>query len=285
MAGNIIPAIASTNAIVAGLIVTTAFNVLMGQYHKCHTIYVSNRVTARKELFAVDKIVAPNPKCYVCAEKPEIALKVDVSKMTVRTLGERVLKKELNMVAPDVEIDDGQGTILISSEEGETDDIADKFLQEFKIKEGTRLKCDDFLQNYNLNITIYEMKTDENDRDKAGELFEIVGDRSKLVPTEMKETPVSATNGNGSAAQPGPSKPSTEKYTTFIEDDDDLQIIDEVEPMNISPEKSNAAPSKRPAPGAHTIVLPAKKRKVQFNNQEEDTTPVPVSSIPVVDLE
>ena len=44
----------------------------------------------------------------------QIALKVDVSKMTVRALGERVLKKELNMVAPDVEIDDGQGTILIS---------------------------------------------------------------------------------------------------------------------------------------------------------------------------
>lgn len=49
--------------------------------------------------------------------------------MTVRALGERVLKKELNMVAPDVEIDDGQGTILISSEEGETDDIAEKFLK------------------------------------------------------------------------------------------------------------------------------------------------------------
>ncbi len=33
------------------------------------------------------------------------------------------------MVAPDVEIDDGLGTILISSEEGETDDIADKLLK------------------------------------------------------------------------------------------------------------------------------------------------------------
>ena len=49
--------------------------------------------------------------------------------MTVRALCERVLKKELNMVAPDVEIDDGQGTILISSEEGETDDIADRLLK------------------------------------------------------------------------------------------------------------------------------------------------------------
>jgi hypothetical protein len=44
-------------------------------------------------------------------------------------LGEKILKSELCMIAPDVEIDDGQGTILISSEEGETDDIADKLLK------------------------------------------------------------------------------------------------------------------------------------------------------------
>ena len=33
----------------------------------------------------------------------------------------QVLKKAMGMVAPDVEIDDGKGTIMISSEEGETD--------------------------------------------------------------------------------------------------------------------------------------------------------------------
>jgi ubiquitin-like 1-activating enzyme E1 B len=38
MAGNIIPAIASTNAIVAGLIVTTVFNALAQEYHKCNTV-------------------------------------------------------------------------------------------------------------------------------------------------------------------------------------------------------------------------------------------------------
>lgn len=49
--------------------------------------------------------------------------------MTVKALNEKVLKKELCVVAPDVEIVDGTGTILISSEEGETDDIADKLLK------------------------------------------------------------------------------------------------------------------------------------------------------------
>ena len=32
-----------------------------------------------------------------------------------------MLKQSLGMIAPDVELDDGQGTIMISSEEGETD--------------------------------------------------------------------------------------------------------------------------------------------------------------------
>lgn len=49
--------------------------------------------------------------------------------MTVKMLSEKVLKKELCMIGPDVEIDDGAGTILISSEEGETDDIGDKLLK------------------------------------------------------------------------------------------------------------------------------------------------------------
>lgn len=33
----------------------------------------------------------------------------------------QILKQRLHMVAPDVEIDDNKGTIIISSEEGETE--------------------------------------------------------------------------------------------------------------------------------------------------------------------
>ena len=40
MAGNIIPAIATTNAIIAGMVVISAFKILMGQMDKCK--YVSH---------------------------------------------------------------------------------------------------------------------------------------------------------------------------------------------------------------------------------------------------
>ena len=38
MAGNIIPAIATTNAVIGGLIVTEALNILAGRFDKCKTV-------------------------------------------------------------------------------------------------------------------------------------------------------------------------------------------------------------------------------------------------------
>ncbi len=35
----------------------------------------------------------------------------------------QILKEKFGMVAPDVQIEDGKGTILISSEEGETEGV------------------------------------------------------------------------------------------------------------------------------------------------------------------
>ena len=42
----------------------------------------------------------PNPKCIVCAEKPEVKVTLNLQKMTVKALEEKILKGELNMVAP-----------------------------------------------------------------------------------------------------------------------------------------------------------------------------------------
>ena len=72
----------------------------------------------RKRLLVPSELVKPNPKCYVCSAKPEVHLRLNVNKMTVGAFEEKVLKARFGMVAPDAEIDDGKGTILISSEEG-----------------------------------------------------------------------------------------------------------------------------------------------------------------------
>ena len=50
-------------------------------------------------------------------------MKLNVLTFTVSALETKLLKGRFGMRAPDVEISDGKGTILISSEPGETEGI------------------------------------------------------------------------------------------------------------------------------------------------------------------
>ena len=75
----------------------------------------------------------------------------------MRTLEDRILKGALAMVAPDAEIE-GRGVVLISSEDdGEDDDtLKDKLLKDFGLSDGSILSCDDFLQDYNVKVFLYQ---------------------------------------------------------------------------------------------------------------------------------
>uniref|UniRef100_A0A182NGP2 SUMO-activating enzyme subunit n=1 Tax=Anopheles dirus TaxID=7168 RepID=A0A182NGP2_9DIPT len=233
MAGNIIPAIATTNAITAGIVVMRAFQVLQEEYDKCNTVYVRLRVNGRNQFIVPEsEIIPPNPKCYVCADKPQVVLKVDTQNLTVREFRDEILIKALNMISPDVTLD-GTGTIVISSEEGETDCNNDKKLAEMKIVDGCILKADDFLQNYELSITVLHK---EPGREEAP--FEIVADPDTLKPKEEEEA---AASSSASAAfddaQPSTSKGlngssanGSKATVNEIEDDtDDLYIVEDDE--------------------------------------------------------
>lgn len=64
MAGNIIPAIATTNAITAGISVLHAFKVLQESYKKCLSVYLRLRPNARNQIFVPElELTPPNLKC------------------------------------------------------------------------------------------------------------------------------------------------------------------------------------------------------------------------------
>ena len=167
--------------------VVESLKVLTGKSSDCRTIYLNKQVKAKNRLLVPCQLEKPNSKCYVCAQKPEVTVYMDTNNTTVKQLEEKLFKEKFGMIAPDVEIDDGKGTIMISSEEGETEENWPKLLSEFKIINSTRLKGDDFLQNYELVVNVRQ-------KDDLEEIFILEGDLPK-APEEEKPAANNAKNG------------------------------------------------------------------------------------------
>lgn len=74
----------------------------------------------------------------------------------------------------------------------------DKMLSEFGIGDSTRLKCDDFLQEYNIvvNIAAVEKLPEEKE-------FEMMGDISELQAKLEKDNNEKAANGTSAANNTG----------------------------------------------------------------------------------
>mgnify|MGYP001336408965 CR=1 FL=1 len=125
MAGNIIPAIATTNAMVAGLCVLQAFKVLQGNYDQAKMMFLE-----RSSVRAInsESLRPPNPYCPVCSVAQGRVF-VDLEHATLNDLVENVLKGQLKY-GEEFSVSAEQGVIY----DPDLEDNLPKKLAEFGIK-------------------------------------------------------------------------------------------------------------------------------------------------------
>lgn len=155
MAGNIIPAVATTNAIVAGITVLQARKTLSilprsSSDHTLTSIKELNNVfisTDRKTGAVIQSIQLeePNPVCVQCSDLEQpVRVRINMSLFTLHSLYERLIREHLKMNKPDVIIADGSGRILISADDDDEDEqMMLKTLDQFKLINGTILLCEE----------------------------------------------------------------------------------------------------------------------------------------------
>lgn len=164
MAGNIIPAIATTNAMVAALCVLQAFKVLKGDYTKAKMLFV-DRGNMRGS--ASDQ---PNPDCVVCGNA--IArLNIDATRAILKDVVQGVLKDKLSYT-DDISVLTEQGLIY----DPDMDDNLEKKLTELGIKEGSFLTVkddDDSSEGPKVDLQL-TVEVDETDKDESAPAVSLI---------------------------------------------------------------------------------------------------------------
>jgi hypothetical protein len=67
-----------------------ALKVLNNQSADCKTVYLRDKPSNKKLIVSSD-LVKPNEKCYVCASKPEIIIKLNTDVFTIKQFETKVL--------------------------------------------------------------------------------------------------------------------------------------------------------------------------------------------------
>lgn len=200
MAGNIIPAIATTNAMTAGLCVLQAFKILRyidpEQLKRQAKSVFLRRGTDR--MLAPETLSAPNPECPTCSVA-QITLTVDIERAKLSNLVEDVLKKQLGY-GEDFSVTK-EGELLYDADE---DAHLDKSFSELGLVTGASVTViDDADEDRKVNVQLTIHAKELPSSDKPINLLE--GLKIATRPKAAVPLAAPATNGHNHADTNGTS--------------------------------------------------------------------------------
>lgn len=215
IAGNIVHAVATTNAIIAGLIVIEAIKVLKTDTKNYRMTYCLEHPTRKMLLMPVEPF-EPNKACYVCSETPLI-LEVNTSSTKLRDFVEKIVRAQLGMNFPLVML--GTALLYETGDDLEKDMVAtyaanfDKLLSELPspVINGTMLTVEDLQQELVCRINIKHR--DEFDKEKEPDGMLLSG-WTQAPPMEREDGTVLGNGGSTSNA-----------VVNANRNDDELEIV------------------------------------------------------------
>ncbi len=126
MAGNIIPAIATTNAMTAGLCVMQALKVIREAYDKARTVFL---VKSTERATNAEPLKPPKPDCAVCGVSLS-RVEADLSRATLEDLVDGVLRKQLGY-GQEISVRSGERVLY----DQDLDDNLTKMLSDMNLKQ------------------------------------------------------------------------------------------------------------------------------------------------------
>eukprot|EP00741_Cyanophora_paradoxa_P006867 tig00001056_g6642.t1 len=275
MAGNIIPAIASTNAVVAGLIVLQALQLLAGRPEACRFLQLARRPVSRRFYITSEPLPKPSTACYVCS-KSRLELLLDTQTTTLRTVVDKVLRGRLTMQEPTVS--NASGPVYECGEGLDPDEIAhyerllDRPLGELGLGAGAAMEVSDQQTDFVCEFALVHRA--DLDPDHFPDGFAMGGDvaAATAAAAAPSEHPAAAAAAGTKRKQPeegpaaGPSSSSSEggagkrqRQSGAEAGDDDLVVMpDRKHPArrpSAAPEAAAGDKGKGPAPHIDVLEL------------------------------